>query len=174
MLKKSKLKKNAIAASLQGEIAREIEELFGSQALEEIDFEALETAMRRRALQLAARLLEQRFNRDHSDYQGSSLPCACGRRARYVERRWKSFHSVVGELKLERAYYYCWECERGFCPRDRALGMDATSLSPAVVRMIGTVGAMVSFQEGSDLLTELAGGCQAGRENCRGSGKRDR
>jgi len=35
--------------------------------------------------------------------------------------------------------------------------MDATSLSPAVVRMIGTVGAMVSFQEGSDLLTELAG-----------------
>ena len=156
-MEKSKLKKNAIAANLQGEITREIEELLGSQALEEIDFEALETAMRRRALQLAARLLEQRFNRDHSDYQGSSLPCPCGRRARYVERRWKSFHSVVGELKLERAYYYCWECERGFCPRDRALGMDATSLSPAVVRMIGTVGAMVSFQEGSDLLTELAG-----------------
>jgi hypothetical protein len=125
--------------------------------MEEIDFEALETAMRRRTLQMAARLLEQRFNRDHSDYQGSSLPCACGRRARYVERRWKSFHSVVGELKLERAYYYCWECERGFCPRDRALGMDATSLSPAVLRMIGTVGAMVSFQEGSELLTELAG-----------------
>jgi len=133
-------KKNAMAANLQGEIAREIEELFGSQALEEIDFEALERAMRRRGLQLAARLLEQRFNRDHGDYQGSSLPCACGRRARYVERRWKSFHSVVGELKLERAYYYCWECERGFCPRDRALGMDATSFSPAVVRMIGTVG----------------------------------
>ncbi len=64
---------------------------------------------------------------------------------------------MVGELKLERAYYYCWECERGFCPRDRAWGMDATSLFPAVVRMIGTVGAMVSFQEGSDLLTELAG-----------------
>ena len=109
------------------------------------------------ALQLAAHLLEQQFNRDHSDYQGSSLPCACGRRARYVERRWKSFHSVVGKLKLERAYYCCWGCERGFCPRDRTLGMDATSLSPAVVRMIGTVRAMVSFEEGSDLLTELAG-----------------
>jgi hypothetical protein len=113
--------------------------------------------MRRRTLQMAARLLEQRFNRDHSDSQGSSWPCACGRRARYVERRWKSFQSVVGELKLERAYYYCGGCKRGFCPRDRALGMDATSLSPAVLRMIGTVGAMVSFQEGSDLLTELAG-----------------
>jgi len=80
VLEKSKLKKNAMAANLQGEIAREIEELFGSQALEEIDFEALERAMRRRGLQLAARLLEQRFNRDHGDYQGSSLPRACGRR----------------------------------------------------------------------------------------------
>jgi hypothetical protein len=95
VLEKSKLKKNATAASLQGEIAREIEELFGSQALEEIDFEALETAVRRRALQLAACLLEQRFNRDHGDYQGSSLSCACGRRARNVERRWKSFHSCL-------------------------------------------------------------------------------
>src|SRR5258708_2409624 len=154
---KSKLKKNAIAASLQGEMARESEELFGSQFREAIDFEAVEAGLRRRSLELAARLVEQQFNRDHSDYQGSSLPCACGGRARYVERRCKSFHSVVGEMKLERAYYYCWECERGFCPRDRTLGMDATSLSPAVVRMIGTVGAMVSFQEGSDLLTELAG-----------------
>jgi len=108
--------------------------------MEAIDFEALETALRRRTLQLAARLLEQQFNRDHSDYQGSSLPCACGRRARYVERRWKSFHSVVGELNLERATTTVGNDERGFCPRDRTLGMDATSLSPAVVRMIGTVG----------------------------------
>src|SRR5258708_26549099 len=128
---KSKLKKDGIAASLQGELAGENEELFGSQSMEAIDFEALETALRRRTLQLAARLLEQQFNRDHSDYQGSSLPCACGRRARYVERRWKSFHSVGGELKLERAFYYCWQCVRGFCPRSRTLGMDATSLSPA-------------------------------------------
>jgi len=61
------------------------------------------------------------------------------------------------ELKLERAYYYCWECERGFCPRDRTLEMDATSLSPALTRMTGTVGALVSFVEGSALLAELAG-----------------
>jgi hypothetical protein len=133
-----------------------MEELFGSHAREEMDFEALETALRRRALQMAGRLVEQRFNRDHSDHQGSSLPCACGHRARYVERRGKKFQSVVGELNLERAYYYCSECDQGFCPRDRALGMDATSLSPAVLRMIGTVGAMVSFEEGHQLLGELA------------------
>ncbi len=133
-----------------------MEELFGSPAMEEMDFEALETAIRRRALQMAARLLEQRFNSDHSDHPGGSLPCACGHRACYVERRWKSFQTVVGELHLERAYYYCSQCDQGFCPRDRALGMDATSLSPAVLRMIGTVGAIVSFEEGHALLHELA------------------
>jgi hypothetical protein len=56
-----------------------------------------------------------------------------------------------------RAYYHCQECESGFCPRDRALGMEDTSLSPAVTRMVGTVGAMVSFDEGHDLLHDLAG-----------------
>src|SRR5438876_7290283 len=37
------------------------------------------------------------------------------------------------------------------------LGIENTALSPALTRMVGTVGAMVSFQEGSELLTELAG-----------------
>lgn len=35
--------------------------------------------------------------------------------------------------------------------------MQAQSLSPAVVRMIGTVGALVSFEQGSELLRDLAG-----------------
>jgi len=44
----------------------------------------------------------------------------------------------------------------GFCPRDRALGLQDESLSPGVLRMVGRVGAMVSFEEGHELLTELA------------------
>lgn len=77
--------------------------------------------------------------------------------ARYVERRQKRFITVVGELLLARAYYHCATCGQGVCPRDHALGMEAQSLSPAVVRMIGTVGALVSFEQGSELLRKLAG-----------------
>ena len=58
---------------------------------------------------------------------------------------------------LERAYYHCAACDAGFCPRDRALGLVDTSLSPGVLRMVGLVGAMVSFAEGHELLHELAG-----------------
>jgi hypothetical protein len=122
-----------------------------------MDFEAIETAARRQVLGLAARSIEQKLNADSSDHTDVHLPCNCGGTARYAGRRVKTFQSVLGELNLERAYYHCPACGSGFCPRDRHLGIEKTCLSPAVVRMIGTVGAMVSFQEGSQLLEELAG-----------------
>ena len=125
--------------------------------MEDLDFEALEVALRRRTLGLAARAIEQRLNADTSDHTGPQQPCPCGQTARYVDRRSKRLQSVRGELCLERAYYHCSACGEGFCPRDRALGVEGTSLSPAVQRMVGTVGAMVSFQEGSELLRDLAG-----------------
>lgn len=114
-------------------------------------------AARRQALHLAACALEQRLNADRSDYPGPQLVCACGQEARYVDRRAKTFVSVLGPLRLERAYYHCVACGRGFCPRDRTLGLEGGSLSPAVTRMVAAVGALVSFQEGSELLKELAG-----------------
>ena len=117
----------------------------------------MELAARRQALRLAARALEQRLNADTSDYAGPELACACGQWARYVARRAKSFVSVLGPLRLERAYYHCAACGRGFCPRDRAMRLEGGSLSPAVTRMTAAVGALVSFQESSDLLRELAG-----------------
>jgi hypothetical protein len=77
--------------------------------------------------------------------------------ARYAGRRPKTFQSALGPLQLARAYYHCSGCGQGFCPRDRHLGLEDTSLSPAVTRMVAAVGAMVSFKEGSQLLRELAG-----------------
>ena len=122
-----------------------------------MDFEAIETAARRRALQVAARAVERRFNTDTSDHPGPTFPCPCGKVARYAGRRPKTLQTALGEMTLERAYYDCAACARGFCPRDRALGMEGTSLSPAVTRMVGLAAAMVSFQESGELLDQLAG-----------------
>jgi hypothetical protein len=106
---------------------------------------------------LAARAVEQRLNADHSDRESSQRLCACGQLARYAGRREKTFTSALGSLKLERAYYHCSGCGQGFCPRDRQLGMEDSSLSPAVTRMVAAVGALLSFEEGSQLLQELVG-----------------
>ena len=98
------------------------------------------------------------MNADHSDGVGPTVACACGRAARYAGRRPKTFLSVVGPLTLERAYYYhCDACHAGICPRDRALGLEGTSLSPATMRMVGLAAAEVSFAKTGELLGELAG-----------------
>jgi hypothetical protein len=96
-----------------------------------MDLEAMEMGLRRRTLQMAVRIVEHRLNADHSDYQSGRLPCRCGQHARYVDRLQKTFTSVLGELKLERAYYYCAACQQGFSPRDRALGLEGLLSLPA-------------------------------------------
>ena len=131
--------------------------MLGRQSLDQLDLEALENAVRRQVLHLAGRAVEQRLNADHSDAELTQARCQCGQWARYAGRREKTFVSVLGALRLKRAYFHCAACGHGFCPRDRQLSLQETSLSPAVTRMVAAVGAMVSFQEGSQLLAELAG-----------------
>ncbi|MCP3997082.1 MAG: ISKra4 family transposase [bacterium] len=106
---------------------------------------------------MAASLAVQRLNADMSDQEAPTLDCPCGQAARFAGRRAKSFQTVLGEMRLERAYYHCSQCGQGFFPRDRSFGLEGRSLSPAVVRMTGVVGALGSFEEGSLLLAELAG-----------------
>ena len=121
------------------------------------DFEAVERGAREIALRVVATLVAQHINAGHSDHQGARLACACGREARFAGRRPKTFTTALGDLTPERAWYHCDECGHGFSPRDRALGMADSFLSPAVLRMIGVTAARTSFGGSSDLLRELAG-----------------
>ena len=121
------------------------------------DFEALEQAVRHQALDIAAQWMEQRFNADDSDHSGSTTACACGRRARYAGRRPKTFTTLLGPVTLQRAYYHCDACRSGVCPRDQALGLQGSSLSPAITRLVGLTAAEGSFAKASEWLTALAG-----------------
>jgi hypothetical protein len=150
--------KGGCQAAFEAAVVEEIEALIAPGAADRLDFEAVETAVRRQALAVAARAVEHRLNADHTDHTGAQRSCpGCGAPARYAGRREKCFTSVLGELRLARAYYHCDACEAGCCPRDAALGVQGASLSPGVTRMVGQVGAMVSFEEGHELLRDLAG-----------------
>ncbi|MGK5086026.1 hypothetical protein WDW86_00570 [Bdellovibrionota bacterium FG-2] len=108
-------------------------------------------------MRVTVRAIQERLNADTTDHVSPFLLCSCGKWACYSGRRSKTFESVLGSLTLSRAYYYCASCESGFCPRDQHLGIVGASLSPAVLRMVGHVGALVSFHEGHELLHDLAG-----------------
>ena len=97
------------------------------------------------------------MNADQRDHAGAHQPCGCGQLARFAGRRPRTILCALGALRLQRAYYHCAHCGQGFFPRDRVLGVEDSYLSPGVQRMVGVVGAAVSFVEGAGLLRELAG-----------------
>jgi hypothetical protein len=80
-------------------------------------------------------ITEQGIKQEGTAEQGPKTACCCGRQARYVAdytRRWVSRHGV---FFIERAYYHCRGCGKGFCPLDRRLGLLAGEYSPAVVAL---------------------------------------
>lgn len=150
-------RKRGLRDELQEALEAEVAALIGRRAADELDFEATEALLRERVLRLAGRALEQALDADHSDGGEPHRACACGGLARFAGRRPRTIVTVLGELRVERAYYHCAACGQGFCPKDRALGIEGSHLSPGVLRMVGAVGAAVSFEEGARLLKELAG-----------------
>ena len=130
--------------------------LVGDGAPGGVEFEAVERACRDAALGIMGRMVANRLNADRGDTRGFAA-CRCGADASYVDRRAKTFTTVLGSMTLERAWYHCPGCGRGFSPRDRALGLENASLSPAVRRMVGIAAGETSFGHASTLLRELAG-----------------
>ena len=148
-------KKGGLHSAIAQEVEAEAERLIGEGVVD--DFQAIETEARRVALQIMGQAIAHRLNADHCDEKGPHLPCSCGAEARFAGRRPKLFLTALGPLMLERAWYHCERCHSGFSPRDRALGLENTSLSPAALRMIGITAASTSFAGASALLRELAG-----------------
>jgi len=107
--------------------------------------------------QIGSHLLEKVINADQGGYGGPKLECGPGEPARFLGYRDKEVVTVVGPVKVRRAYYYCAESQQGWIPKDEALDIVGTHLSPGVRRMMGRVGSKESFDQGRQDLEVLAG-----------------
>jgi Uncharacterised protein family (UPF0236) len=86
------------------------------------------------------------------------IPCSCGGQARYKGMRSKLLLTVLGHVKMRRAYYWCCRCQQGQFSTDAALDVENTELSPGVRRMLTLVGSECSsFQRGREQMKQLAG-----------------
>ncbi len=122
-----------------------------------VDFDAVECAIKAKTMAFAASVLEVFLNADTSDHQTNQQRCQCGAMAHYSGTRSRRLTTVVGLIEYQRAYYHCRACNSGFFPKDQAMGLDSSALSPGVVRMIGQSAARESFAQSQVLLHELAG-----------------
>lgn len=111
-------------------------------------------------MRFGAALLSAWINADVGDAQTEEQACSvCGGVARRCGPREKKLVSALGTLELKRTYYHCDSCGSGFYPKDRQLGIEGQSVSPAVKRMIGRTAAEVSFSSTQLLLAQLANVC---------------
>ena len=103
-----------------------------------------------------ARLLEAVLDGDDG-YAGPHARCPDGHQAVYAGRRDKTVVTVLGPVRLARAWYHCTQCKHGFAPRDQQLDVGDGSLSPGLTEMVALAGAEVSFARAAGLLAGLAG-----------------
>jgi hypothetical protein len=66
--------------------------------------------------------------------------------------------TVVGRVRVGRAYYVCRHCHAGHCPRDAALGLARVDLSRGATEVVALAGAVGSFAEAAQkILPKLSG-----------------
>ncbi len=65
--------------------------------------------------------------------------------------------TVHGELKIQRAYYYCGRCRQSFLPYDEALGL-VDDISPGLMPLVCLAGTLLPFADAAeDVLKRFAG-----------------
>ena len=113
----------------------------------------LEDAMRAALAPAGAALLQAVPDGEGHGYAGPAADCPAGHRAVYSGSRDKTVTTVLGQVRITRAWYHCAACRHGFAPRDQRLGIAGGSLSPGLAEMTALAGAEVSFA----LVSGLAG-----------------
>ena len=116
----------------------------------------LEQAMRAALASAGSRLLEAALAGEDG-YAGPRAGCGCGGQAAYAGSRDKTVTTVLGPVRITRAWYHCRRCRHGFAPRDGQLGVAGATLSPGLAEMTALAGAEVSFARAAGLLAGLAG-----------------
>jgi hypothetical protein len=107
-------------------------------------------------VKLGGRLLEGLLGLD-AGHRGPRADCGNRHQAQFISYRAKTIDTVVGPVRLNRAWYHCAACGHGLAPRDAELGTERSSLSPGLRKMIARAAAAVPFARAAGLLSELAG-----------------
>ena len=88
-------------------------------------------------------------------YIGPRAECNCGGRAKFKTYYEKRVVTLSSELRIQRAYYYCEACGRGFAPVDEKLELDRLGTSIGVRTKVGRLAAWIPYEEVSVELGQL-------------------
>ncbi len=121
------------------------------------DFGQDEQAVMQMMLSLGQGLLQRVVNRQPNGRQGNSIACKCGGSLRFLQDRSRQIHTLMGWIKLKRAYYRCPDCGSSLAPYDKLSGLGRQQLSPALAKACCMLAVDDSFEEVSQKIEQLFG-----------------
>lgn len=148
--------------TLSAEIIDELGQLFveslrrNASELVEADLDEIEQRLQVMGREVMGRVVEQVVSVIAAARGVERPECPeCRRPMRRVDAsRPRQLQGLVGDYRIERAYYLCTSCHRGCCPVDERLGIGIGALSPGLERVACRIGVSESFAEASDVLDE--------------------
>jgi hypothetical protein len=121
--------------------------------------DALTRAVFTKRQELTAKVTEALVQQRHRPaLHQKTVPCPqCGRRlpARALVPR--TLETLVGEVSLERPYFYCLECKHGFYPLDAALELAQRRKQWDIQEAGARLAAEVPFETAQELFSRLTG-----------------
>jgi hypothetical protein len=107
------------------------------------------------ALQTAAQLHRQQVE---EEWLLGNNCCDCGRTPRYKGRQKRTLQTWVGQVTLERGYFYCRGCGTGRYPLDEALDIPPREqLSDGIQQGVCVLGVQLPFERASHTMEVLTG-----------------
>lgn len=121
-----------VSKDLKARMMAEAEEAIDKMLTEKSDRGKLQLGDIERMVREAGQQVMERFTQEMvtEEAQGkeSRICPACGKKMRYKGRKARDLVTETGEVRMERAYYYCPRCQKGIFPPRPTLESDADDL----------------------------------------------
>jgi hypothetical protein len=91
-------------------------------------------------------------NMDRYRRKGPQCCPQCGEAVYWKRYETRHYLTTLGEMPLERAYYYHAPCHYGWVPLDERLGLGACESSPRVQEMVSYLGGFMPFEQAQKFL----------------------
>lgn len=124
---------------------------------EAADLDRLEGKVAGLVRRVGREALQRVMDAGRKGYEGSQRPCGCGHWQRFVSNRSKQVVTMLGPIRIRRAYYRCEQCGQGELPYDRASGLGSGQLSNRLAGAVSLLAVHVGFAQAAEVAEQLLG-----------------
>jgi len=144
-----------------GQLTAKVGEVIADLIEKQVESEEVWTLKEKEAVTLRVitevgkELLSGLLRLHETPYVADTVPCHCGGQAEYQRQREGGVQTIVGVVRVKRAYYLCPECHQGRYPLDEQLEFCAGGLSAGLEESAALAGVVEPFASAAELLARL-------------------